>query len=220
MTHEHLELIIADKTFSSWSLRPWVLMRTVGIEFQETSIYLGRDDTHARIAQVSPSGWIPVLRVDGQPIWDSLAICEFLAEAWPEKALWPADPMARALARSVVAEMHSGFRSFPGGLRMDVTAKHTTPALEGKLGADIGRIQEIWRGMRERFGAGGAFLFGEFGIADAFFAPVVTRFITYDVPCDEVCQAYMRAVLDLPAMKQWTREAMIEKTANARAAKA
>lgn len=215
MTTDRLELVIADKTFSSWSLRPWILLRTAGIPFEERSIYLGRDDTRERIARVSPSGWIPVLMVGEQPIWDSLAICEYLAEAFPDRNMWPEDRMARALARAVTAEMHSGFRSFPTGLRMDVTVRHPRPVMEGKLGSDIARIQEIWRSMRLRFGGDGRFLFGDFGIADAFFAPVVTRFVTYDIPCDPIGRAYMDAVLALPAMQQWTREAVAEKAAQA-----
>ena len=204
------ELAIADKNFSSWSLRPWLVMKYAGIEFTERSIYLGRRDTAELIGQVSPSGWIPCLLVDGQPIPDSLAICEYLAETFPEKKLWPTDARARSVARSVTAEMHSAFRSFPTDLRMNITSTLPTPELKGRLETDVARIRKIWTDSRTEFGGTGNFLFGEFSIADAFFAPVVSRFTTYSIPVEEIEAAYMATIWSLPWMQEWKNAAKTE----------
>ena len=197
-------LVIGDKNISSWSLRPWLLMKHLGVTFDEVLIRLRQPDTRQQALIHSLSGKVPVLKHNGLRIWDSLAIAEYLAELYPERHLWPADRAVRAEARSVSAEMHSGFQALRSHLPMDILGRHPGKGLEGEgVRDDIARVQEIWRDARAQFGAGGPFLFGAFSIADAMYAPVVTRFTTYDVPCDTVCAAYMDAIWNLPAMQEW-----------------
>lgn len=214
-----LTLVIADRNISSWSLRPWLAMKMANIAFSEEIVMLGKPETAAQIAKVSPSGWLPCLLVDGKPVWDSLGIAEYLAEIYPDRGLWPSDPWARATARCVVAEMHSGFRTFPTELRMKigVPATSPTPDLSGKLGRDVGRIRQIWRSCRNEFGAGGPFLFGKFCLADAFFAPVVSRFETYAIPVESVERAYMDAIWSLRPVEEWKKAAQLEASENASA---
>lgn len=200
---EKLTLVIANRNHSSWSLRPWLALKMAGIPFAEKTILLDRPETKEEISKVSPSGWIPSLLVGDRQIWDSLAICEYAAEIFPDRHLWPEDGWARAIARSVTAEMHSGFRSLPNGLRMNMTARLPTPELAGKLGQDVERLKGIWRDCRRDFGSGGPFLFGRFCIADAFFAPIVTRFETYGVPVGKVERDYMDSIWALDAMQEW-----------------
>lgn len=204
----NLELVIGTKRFSSWSLRPWLALKQAQLPFTETVIELRQPDTAAEIAKHSPSGKIPVLKHGGLLVWDSLAICEYVAELGCAHSLWPENRGARAVARSVSAEMHSGFVALRQNLGMD--AGHDfpdfTPPAEAL--ADIERIQSIWRDCRQRFGATGDFLFGRWSMADAMFAPVVFRFESYHVPQDEVCQAYMQAMLALPGMQQWRVESL------------
>jgi len=215
---DKLTLVIANRNHSSWSLRPWLALKVAGIPFSEKTILLDRPETRDEIGMVSPSGWIPCLLVGRKPIWDSLAICEYAAETFPDNNLWPADKWARAIARSVTAEMHSGFRSLPGGLRMNITARLPTPDLASeKLGQDVARLLQIWRDCRSEFGRGGPFLFGAFSIADAYFAPIVTRFETYSVPVGPVERAYMDAIWSLDAMQEWKAAAVAEIAAQASA---
>jgi len=197
-------LVIGNKNWSSWSLRPWLLMKHIGVAFDEVHIPLRQPGTRQQILQHSPSGKIPVLIHKGQVIWDSLAIAEYLAEQFPQKQLWPANVAARARARSISAEMHSGFQSLRTHLPMDILGHHPGQGINGEgVMGDITRVQEIWRDSRAQWGAGGPFLFGKFSIADAMYAPVVSRFRTYDVACDAVSSAYMEAVWNLPAMQAW-----------------
>lgn len=205
----HLKIILGGKNTSSWSLRPWLALKATGAPFEEEVILFGRDDTKARIAARSPSAKVPVLYADGVAIWESLAICEYLAETFPEAGLWPRDAEARAVARAVSHEMHGGFQSLRGFMPMDFAREGPkTPTPEVR--ADIDRIAALWRDCRARYGAAGEFLFGGFTIADALYAPVVSRFRTYGVALDGVCEAYKRALWALPAMQEWLAAARRE----------
>lgn len=198
-----LVLVIGSKRYSSWSLRPWLALKQTGTPFEELVVTLRQPDTKARILQHSPSGKVPLLKHGSLIVWESLAICEYLAELWPEAGLWPQDRVARAVARSVSTEMHAGFMALRQHLPMDVCASTPMAALAPEVMADVDRIQKIWRDCRDRFGAGGPFLFGRFSIADAIYAPVATRFTTYGVELAPVCQAYVEAIWALPAMQEW-----------------
>jgi glutathione S-transferase len=207
---ERMTLIVGNKNYSSWSLRGYLALAHVGADFDEIVLPLDTEEFARRIRDHSPSGRVPALRCGDVVVWDSLAICEYLAERFPAAALWPADPRARARARSVSAEMHAGFaalrRDMPMNLRRSLPGVgHTREAL-----ADAARVMEIWRGCRGEFGAGGDFLFGAFSAADAMYAPVVTRFRTYAVDQDDVCLRYSDAVLALPAMRRWIEAARAE----------
>ncbi|MGE4279456.1 MAG: glutathione S-transferase family protein [Magnetospirillum sp.] len=196
-------LIIGTKRFSSWSLRPWLAAKMAGLNVTEIEITLRQPDTKANILVHSPSGKVPCLIHDGLVVWDSLAICEYLAETFPEAGLWPTDPAARAVARAVSAEMHSGFVALRNACSMDMCAHIPMTELADDLATDIHRINVIWEDCRARFGDGGPFLFGEFSVADAMFAPVVSRFTTYDLPVNDVGRAYCQAVWDLAPMQEW-----------------
>ena len=199
-----LTLVIGDRNFSSWSLRPWLLMRVAGIAFNEEQVRLRQPDSKQNILRHSPSGKAPVLKDGGLVIWDSLAIAEYLAERFPEKSLWPGEVSARAHARAIAAEMHSGFQALRTHLPMDILGNYPGKGVEEEgVATDVARVQEIWRECRHMHAAKGPFLFGAFSIADAMFAPVVTRFSTYGVHRDPVCQNYMDAVANLPAMLEW-----------------
>jgi len=203
-------LVIGNKNYSSWSLRPWLLMREAGLSFDEIRIPLRKPDTAARIREHSPTGRVPVLYGGSLTIWDSLAIAEYLAERHPEHALWPADTTARAHARAVSAEMHSGFQALRTHMPMHCRARFPGVGRTPEVLADIARVTDSWRECRARFGTGGPLLFGAFSIADAMYAPVVLRFRTYAVELDAVCRAYADAVLALPAMGRWLAEADAE----------
>lgn len=209
-----LTLVIGNKRYSSWSLRPWLAMKQAGIAFEEIVVQLYAEDGAKEILRYSPSGRVPALIVDGLTIWESLAICEYVAERVPQAGLWPSDPAARAVARAVSCEMHAGFAALRGNMPMDVVADRRAEGRERlerpDVRADIARIQAIWSDCRRRFGAGGPFLFGSFSIADAMFAPVVTRFRTYGVPLEGDCAAYAEAVWSLPAMRSWVEDARAE----------
>lgn len=203
------KLVIANKNYSSWSMRPWVAMTAFGIPFEEVRIALGRPDTTARIAQYSSAGRVPVL-VDGKTtVWDSLAICEYLAEQFPEKEMWPYDIAARAMARSICAEMHSGFTGLRSAMWMNIRASFPGKGRTPQAQADIARICEIWETCLEG-SAPNQFLFGNFSIADAYFSPVVMRFRTYGVWMPPALQAYMDRVQAHPAVARWMREAVEE----------
>lgn len=204
-----LKLVIGSKNSSSWSLRPWLLLKQVGLSFDEVVIPLLRPDAPDRIREYSPSGKVPVLIVGDVKIWDSLAICEFLAEYDP--SLWPADSRARAIARSVSAEMHSGFSAMRTFLPMDFTARFGPPGrLLRAVQDDIDRIVAIWSECRYHYGAGGPFLFGPFTIADAMFAPVCSRLVTYAIPVAGLAAAYVDTMMRLPAMQEWGHGALAE----------
>jgi len=204
-----LTLVIGNKNYSSWSMRPWVAAVAAGIPFTEVRILLDKPDTAANIARYSAAGRVPVLLAGEITIWDSLAICEYLAEQFPEKRMWPEDVAARALARSVVAEMHSGFPDLRSAMSMNIRARLPGRGRTPGAQADIGRICEIWEECLSRFGHH-HFLFGDFSIADAFYAPVVCRFHTYGVGLAPALQAYCERVLAHPAVARWVEEALQE----------
>lgn len=198
-----LTLVIGNKNYSSWSLRPWLAMRVAGIPFQEVRIPLYRPDTLADLKARSPSGLVPLLQDGDLKVWDSLAICEYLAERFPERGLWPTDAAARAQARAFSAEMHAGFAGLRGAMSMNIRRRYPGRGRTPECLSDIERVLAIWRDCRARFGAGGAFLFGGFGIADAMYAPVVLRFQTYAVALEGAAADYAAAVLALPAVQEW-----------------
>lgn len=200
-------LIIGTKQFSSWSLRPWLAAKMAGIAFDEVVIALRQPDTKANISKHSPSGKVPCLIDADLAVWDSLAICEYLAEQVP--SLWPEDRAARAVARAVSAEMHSGFQNLRNLCSMDVLSDLPMAEIAPELVPEIARINAMWTDCRSRFGADGPFLFGRFSVADAMYAPVVTRFKTYHLPLESVPAAYAGAVMALPAMAEWIKGATI-----------
>ena len=199
-----MTLVIGTRRYSSWSLRPWLALRAAGVDFDVVEIALRQPDTKANILAWSPSGKVPLL-VHGQDrVWDSLAICEYVAELFPAAGLWPDDRMARAVARAVAAEMHAGFPQLRAACPMDLCAGATPLAeVPPDVAAEAARVRALWAECRTRFGAGGPFLFGRFGVADAMYAPVVTRFTTYGLPQDPVSEAYCDAVWALPALREW-----------------
>jgi glutathione S-transferase len=205
-----LTLVIGNKNYSSWSLRPWLVMKQFGLQFQEIRIPLFTPDYLSKIRQYSPSGKVPVLLHENQTVWDSLAICEYLAETFPTLHCWPEDKRARAFARSISAEMHSGFQNLRQNMPMNCRNKYPGKGLVSGVQEDIDRITAIWQESRQNFGVDGKFLFGKFTIADAFFAPVVLRFIAYDVHLDAVSRDYIATVLALPAMQEWIKAAQNE----------
>ncbi|MGD9538711.1 MAG: glutathione S-transferase family protein [Alphaproteobacteria bacterium] len=204
-------LVIANKAYSSWSMRAWLALAATGAPFDEVTIPLDRPETRGRILAYSPSAKVPCL-IDGDvAVWESLAICEYLAERFPAAGLWPADGKARALARAVSAEMHAGFTALRRTLPMNCRASFAPRAIENaELAADIARIQALWADCRGRFGQAGPYLFGSFGIADAMFAPVVTRFLTYGVTVDAASRAYCEAIMAHPLVARWVAEARAE----------
>lgn len=208
-----LELVIGNMNLSSWSLRPWLALRATGAAFRERKILLDRPDSKERLRAASPTGKVPVLVAGDLVIWESLAICEALAEWFPAARLWPEDPGVRATARSAAYEMHGGFadlrREMPMNLRARIE-RAPSPAVQ----ADIDRITTLWHDCRGRFGAAGPYLFGEFSIVDCMYAPVVTRFRTYGVALDEVAAAYCDAMLAHPDMRAWYAGAALETDAD------
>lgn len=207
-------LIIGNKNYSSWSLRPWLAMSVAKIDFDEKLVPLFEDDWAERKAEL-PSGTVPVLQHDGNVIWETLAILEYLAETWPHTNLWPSDKKARALARVLSTEMHAGFTAVRSNMPMNIRSFDPGRGRgEGKDQAfverDIRRIETIWTDCRDVHGGDGAFLFGAFSNADAMFAPIVSRFTTYAVELNATCRAYMEAVQNLPEMIAWSDAARAE----------
>lgn len=202
-----LTLYLGNKNYSSWSLRPWLALRHARAEFSEVVIALATETTGAQIRAVSPAGRVPVLvhaRDEGDlRIWDSLAICEYVNELYPDAQLWPRDAGARAVARSVAAEMHSGFAEFRAQMPMNVRARKPERARTPGVLEDIARIVSLWSECRSRLHSGGPFLFGAFSIADCMYAPVVSRFVTYEVPLKGAAAEYATAMQTLPAWKEW-----------------
>jgi glutathione S-transferase len=205
-----LTLVIGNKNYSSWSLRPWLALKQFGVQFDEICIPLYTPETASKIHQYSPSRKVPVLLHNNQSIWDSLAICEYLAEEFPHLDWWPEDKINRALARSISAEMHSGFQNLRQNMPMNCRAKLPGKGLTPEVQKDIDRITSIWREFRQKFAADGDMLFGKFTIADAMFAPVVLRFVIYDVQLDSISQNYVQTILELPAIKEWIQSAKNE----------
>jgi len=205
-----LNLMIANKNYSSWSLRPWLAMTMAGIEFDETLILLDTPDTKKQIAEHSKAGRVPILRHGKVTIWETLAILEYLAETFPEKNLWPKAKAARAVARAISNEMHAGFSGLRNACPMNLRRPHKPIMLNDEIRADAARIEEIWRDCRKTYGKGGKFLFGKFCNADAMFAPVVTRFETYAIPVAKDTKAYMEAVMATKAFQKWKSAALKE----------
>ena len=210
----NLVLVIGNKAYSSWSLRPWLLMKQAGIAFDEIRVSLYQDGAKHKLLQHSASGKVPVLKDGDLTIWDSLAICEYLAEKYPEKQLWPALAAARAHARSVAAEMHSGFTNLRNQMPMNVRREIPGRARTPEVSAEVARIEAIWNECRRRHGPGGPFLFGAFSIADAMYAPVASRFRTYGVALGGAAAQYAGAIHALPAMKEWIAAAHAETEVN------
>jgi glutathione S-transferase len=205
-------LVVGNRNYSSWSLRAWLALKVGGADFDEMRIALDRPDTRNEILRHSPSGRVPCLIVGDLTVWDSLAICETANERWFGGSLWPADADARATARAVTAEMHAGFAALREQMPMDIRAQRpdrgATAQQRPDVAADIARIVSIWTDCLAR--SGGPLLFGGFTIADAFYAPVVTRFRTYGVALGPALEAYAQAVLALPAMQQWIAASRVE----------
>jgi glutathione S-transferase len=194
-------LLIGSKNYSSWSLRSWLFLRKAGFTFQDQLIYFDEPDYQAQIAALSPSSRVPLLITGGTKIWDSLAICEYAAELTRNGL--PTNRAARARARSVAAEMHSGFQTLRNAYPMNVRARNRRIAPTPQIAADIARIDAIWSGCRQAYGAGGSWLFGDFSIADAMFAPVFFRFQTYGAALSTVSQTYLSHALQDPTVLEW-----------------
>ncbi len=205
-----LTLIIANKAYSSWSFRPWILMRHFGIAFDEIVIPLEHENTRAEILRYSPAGKCPILRDGDVAVWDSIAIIEYLAERCPQAAIWPVPREARAQARSLAAEMHSGFAGLRGLLPMNMRRTVKKRELSPEAAADVARIEQAFTQARDAFGQSGAFLFGEFSAADAMFAPVVSRLHVYDVAVTAETRAYMDRMMALAAWHDWSEQAKAE----------
>jgi glutathione S-transferase len=205
-----LTLILANKAYSSWSLRPWLLLAQLKIPFEEVVIAMDQPETRANMLKYAPTGKCPSLRDGAITVWESLAIIEYIAEAFPEKNVWPDDKAARAHARALSSEMHAGFSALrqacPTNFRRPVRAI----ALSDEVRADVARIEAAWAHARTTFGKGGDFLLGRFSAADAMFAPVVNRFHIYDVPVSPHTRDYMNAIMDLPMWKAWIAAAHAE----------
>nr|WP_314898687.1 glutathione S-transferase family protein [uncultured Deefgea sp.] len=207
-----MKLVIGNKNYSSWSLRPWLGLKVAGIEFDEQLHNLYAANAREERLQWSPSGKVPVLLDGDVTIWETLAIAEYIAERFPLAQLWPQDPIARALARTVCAEMHAGFVALRTACPMDVRSRKTV-VMTPELAADVARVVALWADCRERFGIDsneGEFLFGHFTWADAFFAPVVTRLVTYGIEVPAAAQVYIQTVLALPAMQEWLAAGELE----------
>ncbi len=212
-----VQLYIANKNYSSWSMRPWVLLRQAGIDFEEVFVrfdsFAPDSQFKAALKGINPAGKVPVLVHDGLAVWDSLAIAEYVAEQFPEKKLWPTDRAARARARSVCADMHSGYMGLRSACPMNIEAQLPdigALALRDKpaVRADLDRLCNLWSGLLREHG--GPMLFGDFSVADAYFAPVVMRLNTYALPVPADVRAYMDRVCALPSVKAWTIGALAE----------
>ena len=209
-----LTLVIGNKNYSSWSMRPWVALRGCGIAFTERMLKFHSQDWEENIGKLSPSGLVPVLW-EGEPskgfaTWDTLAIIERAHELSPGASVWPADPHARARARSICAEMHGGFRGVRSALPMNIRSRYPGKGMNPDVAKDIERIAALWSSARNEFGRGGPYLFGAFSAADAYFAPVATRFVTYDVKLTGRAKEYQLALLDAPAVREWSAEGVKE----------
>ena len=205
-----LTLVIGNKNYSSWSLRPFLVLRTFGVQFDEVRILLDTPHFQQDVVKWAPNLRVPALHDDGLVIWDSLAICEYVNEQYLDGRGWPSDVAARAQARSAAAEMHSGFMALRNECGMNLHRPVGAIELSADARANVARIQEIWTECRERNGTLGPFLFGAFGAADAMFAPVVHRFRTYAIPVTPKAAAYMETMMALPAFAEWTRAGLAE----------
>jgi len=202
-------LVIANKLYSSWSLRPWLLLKQFNIPFEEIVIPLDQADTKARVLEHSPAGKVPILIDDGATVWESIAIMDYVGETFGA-SVWPSDRKARAMARSVAAEMHAGFQALRSACPMNLGKKYGTRDRGEAVARDVARFTQIVDQARERFGEGGPFLFGAFSAADAMYAPLVTRLDTYSIPLDATTQAYVDSILALSAFQEWRSSAVKE----------
>jgi glutathione S-transferase len=207
---EKFELIIGNKAYSSWSLRPWLVLEEAAADFIETRVPLYVHGYKEELLKYAPSGKVPILKHGAVTVWDSLAICEYLAELFPQAQLWPADAGVRAYARSVSAEMHSGFGAIRSTMPFNCRAKGRHVNITPEIQKEIDRVQSLWGDCRAQYGRGGPWLFGRFSIADAMYIPVASRFITYSVPLGVVAQSYADAALDHPAVRKWIAAAKQE----------
>ncbi|HME91532.1 MAG TPA: glutathione S-transferase family protein [Myxococcaceae bacterium] len=205
-----LKLVLGNKNYSSWSMRAWLVLKHLGVAFDEVVIPLDQPSTREEILKYSPSGRVPALHNGDLVVSDSLAICEYLNELYPDRQLWPADPAARAIARSVSAEMHAGFQAMRNELPMKFRESLPGRAISAEVKQDIARIMTLWADCRRRFGSGGPFLFGAYCIADAMYTPVVSRFKTYGVRLDGVQAAYAETIWSLPSVQEWLGAARAE----------
>ena len=205
-----VELLIGNKNYSSWSLRAWLLLSESRIEFREVKLPLDTPEFAQRIGEWSPAGCVPVLKIDGELIWDTLAIAETVAERWPDKLLWPDDPRERAFARSIAAEMHAGFSTLRGALPMNCRAMGRQVKSTAALDKDITRILSIWTDCRIRYAANGPWLLGRFSIVDAMYAPVAMRFRSYGIVLPDPAREYPQRLLESTAMQNWLRDAAAE----------
>ncbi len=203
-------LIIGNKNYSTWSLRAWLLLSEAGIEFEEERLALDTEGFADKIAQFSPASNVPVLILNGATVWDTMAIAETAAEHWPDRNLWPSNPAARAHARSISAEMHSGFSILRETMPMNCRAMGRKVSLPDALAADIDRVFEIWSDCHRRYQSGGDWLFGEFSVADAMYAPVVLRFRTYGINLPQSAAAYPDRLLQSTALQDWLADAESE----------
>ncbi len=206
-----LKLILGNKNYSSWSLRPWIAMRNANLDFSDEVIPLYEPGSAERLAKYSPTGKVPVLLDGDMVIWESLAILDHLADRFPKAQLWPSDPKARAHARAVAAEMHAGFSALRKHCPMNMRRVMKKRELTTEVAADVRRIEQIWTECRGRFGEGGPFLFGAFGAADAMYAPVVSRFHSYAIGVGAAAEEYMAAVMALPAYREWRDAGVAER---------
>lgn len=206
-----MELLIGNRNYSSWSLRPWLFLRLTGVAFETRRIALYEDGSKAEILQYSPSGKVPLLVDEDIHVWDSLAICEYAIERFSLSRAWPEAKAERAEARSLVAEMHSGFAALRSQLPMNCRRQPGPAAYDAAAAVDIQRIDAIWTSCRQRFSKRGPGLFGEWSLVDAFYAPVVLRFDRYQLPCTELARQYQAQVLALPALQEWIEAAREEK---------
>ena len=205
-----LTLVIGNKNYSSWSLRPWLLLKHFDIPFEEIRVPLYRADSQEVLKTLSPSGLVPALVHGEIKVWDSLAISEYIQELFPALAMWPLELEARGVARSISCEMHSGFSAIRSHMPMNCKKSFPGKGINHDTAPEIARVQQIWRECRTRFGKHGTMLFGGFTIADAMFAPMALRFNTYQVELDDISKAYVSAILALPELKEWVAAACLE----------
>jgi glutathione S-transferase len=203
-------LIIGNKVYSSWSLRPWLLMKALELPFEETVVPLYRSDSKSRLLQYSPAGKVPILIDGAVTVWESIAIIEYLAEKHPRAGVWPRDAGARAHARAICAEMHAGFAALRQACSMNLGKRFAMRDRGEAVAQDVARVTAIFRDARAQFGTNGAFLYGDFTAADAMYAPILTRLDTYSVPVDDVSRQYMDSVLQHPAFRAWREAALAE----------
>ncbi len=204
-----LTLVIGNRNYSSWSLRAWLYLRESGLEFEEVFISLHVGIWREEVAKYTPAGRVPVLIDDDITVWDSMAIMAYLLDRYPDVVGWPPDPMERALAQSISAEMHSGFLAIREGLPQNIRIRRPATVSE-VCRAQIGRVQDIWSDCRERFGHRGPWLFGDLGIVDVMFVPVALRFVSYGIPVEGRAAEFVRATLALPSVQEWVRASQDE----------